>query len=189
MRPLRCGGVREGLGQRSQPVERRVGGLSATGGHGRTPHPPLVGPQADRRGPRLEDLRELRCIALGEVELRELDLRLDRAGRLVEPVEQRTELERREESVDGVGIEGPSHAVLGPDVQVEVGHDLRQLLVQTEAVDGAGDVLLQLAAEVVHVRRGGSRPTPHSWTSFAAVFSPTPGTPGMLSDVSPFRAT
>ncbi len=30
---------------------------------------------------------------------------------------------------------------------------------------------------------------PKSCTSFDAVFSPTPGTPGMLSDASPFRAT
>ena len=30
---------------------------------------------------------------------------------------------------------------------------------------------------------------PYSWISFAAVFSPTPGTPGMLSDGSPFNAT
>jgi hypothetical protein len=110
-----------------------------------------VAPTPAPRGPRLEDLRELRCIALGEVELRELDLRFDRARRLIEPVEQRAELERREESVDGVGIEGPPHAVLGPDVQVEVGHDPRELLVQTEAVDRGGDILLQLAAEVVHV--------------------------------------
>ena len=33
-----------------------------------------------------------------------------------------TELERREQSVDGVGIERAPHAVLGPDVQIEVGH-------------------------------------------------------------------
>jgi hypothetical protein len=30
---------------------------------------------------------------------------------------------------------------------------------------------------------------PNSWTSREAVFSPTPGTPGMLSEASPFSAT
>ena len=151
VRPLRCGGVGERLGQSPQALERRVGGLSAAGGHGRPPYPALVGPQADRRGPRLQHLRELRGIALGEVELRQLDLRLDRARRLVEAVEQRTELERREQSVDGVGIEGPPHAVLRPDVQIEVGHDPRELLVQTEPIDRVADVLLELASEVVQV--------------------------------------
>ena len=152
VRPLRCGRVGERLGEGPQAVERRVGSLSATGGHARPPHPALVGPQADRRGPRVEHLRELRGIALGEIEFRQLDLRLDRAGRLVEPVEQRTELERREQPVDGVGIEGPSHAVLGPDLKIEVGHDPRELLVQTEPIDRVGDVLLELASEIVDVR-------------------------------------
>ena len=54
--------------------------------------------------------------------------------------------------MDGVGIEGTPHAVLGPDVQIEVGHDPRELLVQTEPIDRAGHVLLELASEVVHVR-------------------------------------
>lgn len=39
------------------------------------------------------------------------------------------------------------------------------------------------------VRASSSSTDPNSWTSLAAVLSPTPGTPGMLSDVSPLRAT
>ena len=39
------------------------------------------------------------------------------------------------------------------------------------------------------VRASSSSTEPNSWTSLAAVFSPTPGTPGMLSEVSPLSAT
>ena len=41
----------------------------------------------------------------------------------------------------------------------------------------------------VSARAISSSTEPNVWTSFAAVFSPTPGTPGMLSEVSPLSAT
>ena len=39
------------------------------------------------------------------------------------------------------------------------------------------------------VRASSASTEPNSCTSLVAVFSPTPGTPGMLSEASPFSAT
>ena len=70
---------------------------------------------------------------LAEIELRDLDLGL-RDADLLQPVEQRAELERREEPPDLVGVPLPHHAVLGLDVQRQVGDDPRELLVQGQLV-------------------------------------------------------
>ena len=46
---------------------------------------------------------------------------------------------------------------------------------------------LRLAPEILSTFASTSSSVPNSWSNWAAVLSPIPGTPGMLSEVSPFR--
>ena len=76
----------------------------------------------------------------------------------------------------------------GVDGQRDVGDDLRELLVERQALGARLDVLLLLALELIGVGEE-LLDRAELVDSFAAVLSPTPGTPGMLSLVSPFSAT
>ena len=48
---------------------------------------------------------------------------------------------------------------------------------------------LRFAPEMFSMLPSTPSRSPCSWSSCVAVFSPIPGTPGMLSEVSPFRPT
>ena len=48
---------------------------------------------------------------------------------------------------------------------------------------------LRLAPEILSMFPSTPSSDPCSWSSCEAVFSPMPGTPGMLSEVSPFSPT
>ena len=65
---------------------------------------------------------------------------------------KRPELERDEQRPHLLRVGGAHHAVLGRQVQLEVGDDPRELLVQRQPVRGGDDVLLLLAFELVGAR-------------------------------------
>ena len=81
------------------------------------------------------------------------------------------------------------HAVLGLDVERHVGDDPGELLVEREPVGRRRSTFSFSLPFSSSACATSSSTEPNSWTSFAAVFSPTPGTPGMLSEVSPLSAT
>ena len=151
VRPFRRVGRCQRVGHRPQRGQRSERGLRSPGRCGGAAHLAQVGVEPDRfRRVRRDHRRELIGRDLAEIQLRHLDLGLHDAD-LVQPVEQGTELEGREEPAHLGGIPLPHHAVLGADVQRQVGDDPRQLLVQGQLRRRRQHVVLQLPAQLVRV--------------------------------------
>ena len=149
--PLRRVGRCQGVCHRPQRGQRSERGLRSPGGCGRAAHLAQVGVEPDPfRGVRRDHRRELIGRDLAEIQLRHLDLGLHHAD-LVQPVEQGTELEGREEPAHLRGIPLPHDAVLGADLERQIGDDTRQLLVQGQLRRGRQHVVLQLPAQLVPV--------------------------------------
>ena len=105
-------------------------------------------PDALRRAGR-EDRRELVRGDLPQVELGHVDLGLGRVADVLQAVEEAPELERGEQPADLVDVPLAHHAVVGRHRELDVGHDPGELLVQGEPVHRRGEVLLELALQLV----------------------------------------
>ena len=109
---------------------------------------------------------------------------------LVQPVEQGTELEGREQPPHLVaGSHSPITQSWGPMSSGEVGDDPRQLLVQGQLRGRRQHVVLQLARAARPRARATPRPSRTPGSASWRSSPPRPGTPGMLSEGSPFSAT
>ena len=81
---------------------------------------------------------------------------------------------------------GASTSCGGVEVEVEVAPHRRELLRLARDVGVLEDVLLARRRKLVGVLDHARRPSRTARSAGPAVLSPMPGTPGMLSDVSPF---
>ena len=110
------------------------------------------------------------------------------AERLLEPPQRVAQLELAEHLAQaravGRGCPRSSSRSISTGTSRDGG---RELLRHARVLGVVRQVLLALrAGDLVDRRRARSRATPNCWSSSDAVLSPMPGTPGMLSEVSPF---
>ncbi len=105
--------------------------------------------QRDRPAP-TRDVRQLVGADLAQVEVGDVDLGLVRRSPAGD--RERPELQRHEEPPDLVGVPLPHLAGIGVEVEVEIGDDARELLVEREPIAGGRDVLSLLALQLVDPR-------------------------------------
>jgi hypothetical protein len=116
-----------------------------------------------------------------------LGLGLGALQRGEQPLAQHAELQLVEEAVDRVPIPRAHGEVLRPGLQRHVAHQLGELPVEQHPGEVARSASPALPF-TSSTRSVSSASEPNSRTHFAAVFSPTPGIEGRLSDGSPRSA-
>ena len=104
-----------------------------------------------------------------------------------EPGPQRAELELGEGEAGLLGVPASEGQLVDVDVEGDVADQRDHLGVLPHLVGVRREVLPQLRERASRCAKRASR-SPYSLISLAAVFSPTPGTPGRLSDGSPRSA-
>ena len=100
---------------------------------------------------------------------------------------QDPELQLVEEAVHRIAVPGAHDEIGGLDLQRNVAHQLGELPVEQHARQVGAQRVARLALHLVHPV-GEPASDPNSRTHFAAVFSPTPGIEGRLSEGSPRSA-
>ena len=93
--------------------------------------------------------------------------------------------ELRPAALDDLGLAPALETLYG---RLRAAHGL-DVMGTTELAYQAGLASSRLAPEIESMFASTPSRSPHSWSSWLAVLSPMPGTPGMLSEVSPFRPT
>ena len=150
--PLRCGAVGEPGGDDvGDGVGGSEDGLPAPG-RDRQPAEPPVQERGDGERVRPgEQAGDLGRVAGPDLERRPFDLGLGGALDVLQPLQERAELERVEEPPDRLGIPFPDHTVRDVDGELEVGHEPRELLVAHEIPVRALDRLAKAALDLVRV--------------------------------------
>ena len=110
-----------------------------------------------------------------------------RDARRRQPVNERPELELAEALGDGAAVVSAGARLLEAELDREVDDDAADLARHERRLAVLGEPIAQLALHLVEAVVESVEGL-ELLEEELAVFSPTPGTPGMLSDVSPFSA-